>query len=611
MPNEMVRLQGSLPSTRHPTVGPVDPHARIEFTVKLRRKTQAGLPTLDQFLAGDRAKGVNRQALIETYGASRADADAVAKWALSQGLSVASTDLGHRQVRLVGSAAAVGRAFAVSLTLHKDRRTGQEFRSHDTDISIPADLKDVITGVFGLDTRQVTVRYERRVGRRAMASADPKASFPGSFYPTDVAKLYNFPPTTGAGQKVAILEFGGGFDPAALQSYFTGTIGLATAPTTNALFILGAQMDINDGATGEVYLDIEVVGGMAPSAIMDVYFAPWGAEGYLTAVETAITNDDYAAISISYGLDEDLASTSDNPGWDMLNKAVDQAFGEAAAIGVPVFVSTGDQGSGSGRGGVVDAQGHQIEVTYQTPALHACYPATSPYATAVGGTQLYADNGAITAEVVWNELGAAIKATYIDETGAQKKGNIFVGGATGGGVSRHYTTAPSYQTKAGINLMSGNTPPAAGRCIPDVAGNAGSSTGYIVTQPPGSQLALAPVGGTSAAAPMWAALMACVRETLAASLGGKIPVFFLNDFIYASGSSDAFRDIVQGRAFSYTPDSQGVAGAFTPTGTNRSSKANGYNTSAGYDLCTGWGSPNGVALVAQLGAWLKANPPAA
>ena len=114
MPNEMVRLQGSLPSTRHPTVGPVDPHARIEFTVKLRRKTQAGLPTLDQFLAGDRAKGVNRQALIETYGASRADADAVAKWALSQGLSVASTDLGHRQVRLVGSAAAVGRAFAVS-----------------------------------------------------------------------------------------------------------------------------------------------------------------------------------------------------------------------------------------------------------------------------------------------------------------------------------------------------------------------------------------------------------------------------------------------------------------------------------------------------------------
>ena len=131
--------------------------------------------------------------------------------------------------------------------------------------------------------------------------------------------------------------------------------------------------------------------------------------------------------------------------------------------------------------------------------------------------------------------------------------------------------------------MSGNTPPAAGRCIPDVAGNAGSSTGYIVTQPPGSQLALAPVGGTSAAAPMWAALMACVRETLAASLGGTIPVFFLND----------------------------VAGAFTPTGTNRSSTANGYNTSAGYDLCTGWGSPNGVALVAQLGAWLKANPPAA
>ena len=69
-------------------------------------------------------------------------------------------------------------------------------------------------------------------------------------------------------------------------------------------------MQIDDGATGEVYLDIEVVGSMAPKATIDVYFAPWSGEGYLNAIDQAVHNDDYAAISISYGLDEDLAGNS-------------------------------------------------------------------------------------------------------------------------------------------------------------------------------------------------------------------------------------------------------------------------------------------------------------
>ena len=72
-------------------------------------------------------------------------------------------------------------------------------------------------------------------------------------------------------------------------------------------------MDINDGVTGEVYLDIEVIGAMAPKATIDVYFAPWSGEGYLNAVEQAIHNDDYAAVSISYGFDEDMKETARQP----------------------------------------------------------------------------------------------------------------------------------------------------------------------------------------------------------------------------------------------------------------------------------------------------------
>ena len=90
-------------------------------------------------------------------------------------------------------------------------------------------------------------------------------------------------------------------------------------------------MDVNDGATGEVYLDIEVVGAMAPKSIIDVYFAPWAGDGYLNSIDQAIHNDDYAAISISYGIDEDMQGDSENPAWPLLNQNVDAAFREAAA----------------------------------------------------------------------------------------------------------------------------------------------------------------------------------------------------------------------------------------------------------------------------------------
>jgi kumamolisin len=350
-------------------------------------------------------------------------------------------------------------------------------------------------------------------------------------------------------------------------------------------------MTLDDPTTGEVYLDIEVIGAMAPKAVIDVYFAPFTGEGFLNAVDQAIHDAEHAAISISYGLDEDLRGTGSDPGWPMLNQNVDEAFRDASAIGIPVFVSTGDQGSSSLRGEVSGD-----EVTLFSTTAHAGYPATSPYATAVGGTLLYAENGAISNEVVWNELGDL------------QQGQFYFGGATGGGVSNRYTQVPSYQSNAGIQPQSVNAPSKQGRGVPDVAGNAGASTGYLVSQPPGSQLPIAPVGGTSAAAPMWAALMACVREALNTTFGGKVPVFFFNDFVYAKGNTTAFRDIVGGREFTVDPQQGMVPGQFIPIGNNRSTQANGYYAKAGYDLCTGWGSPNGVQLLEQLKTWLASQP---
>jgi kumamolisin len=240
-------------------------------------------------------------------------------------------------------------------------------------------------------------------------------------------------------------------------------------------------------------------------------------------------------------------------------------------------------------------QGQEVEVTGYTPDAHASYPASSPYATAVGGTLLYASKGKIDQEVVWNELGPL-----------QHK-HFYWGGATGGGVSDRYAQVPSYQSGAGIKPVSANGT-ITGRGIPDVAGNAGASTGYLVTQPPGSRYPVAPVGGTSASAPMWAALMARVREALRGPFDGAVPPYFLNDFVYARGTTKAFRDIVGGRDFTYDPELNMVPSNFTANGTNRSAASDGYQSQAGYDLCTGWGSPNGDELVKQLITWLQAQP---
>jgi kumamolisin len=588
MADTLVTLKGSIPINKHKLLGPADPQQRIEVTIKLRRKTERGLPTLKEFVAGKRAKGITRQILAERYGASREDATTVQQWAVQHGLSVSQLDLGRRQLHIVGSVKAMSEAFGVQMAMYQHSRTGVHFRCPKSDIRIPKKLSSIIVGVFGLNDMPVVVRNSVRLATK-LKSADPKSQFPGSFYPNDVSKLYNFPSgTTGNGQRVAILEFGGGFDQTVLADYFQQNIGLQTPPTVNAIFVLGTTMNVSDPTTGEVYLDIEVIGAMAPEATIDVYFAPWTGQGYLNAIDQAIHNDDYAAVSISYGLDEDQSGTTANPGWQQLKTNVDEAFRDASAIGIPVFISTGDQGSSSLRADLTNG----MEVTVYSKTAHASYPSTSPYATAVGGTMLYATGTTISKEVVWNELGPL------------QQNQFYFGGATGGGVSDRYTTVPSYQTSAGINPQSANTPSATGRAVPDVAGNAGATTGYLVSQPPGSQIPVAPVGGTSAAAPMWAALMACVRESLNTKFSGKVPVFFLNDFIYANGKTSAFRDIVGGREFSYDANGYPTAGAFTAIGNNRSTAANGYNASQGYDLCTGWGSPNGTALLNQLVSWL-------
>jgi kumamolisin len=339
-----------------------------------------------------------------------------------------------------------------------------------------------------------------------------------SYTPKQLASFYAYPPgIDGSGTKIAVIELGGGFVWAPIAAYLR-QMGLTAVKEPIVRLIGGAQNapDGPDGAQGEVELDICVIAGMAPGAQQLVYFAPNTDSGFLAAIEAAIA-DGVDVISISWGGPENQ--------WDSQTvNAFEAAFKAAADAGITVCAAAGDNGSGDGESG-----------------QHADYPASSPSVLGCGGTALHSMSPIN--ETVWND-------------GAQ-------GGATGGGVSALFPL-PDYQKTAG-------TPSKTHRCVPDVAGVADPETGWIVSIA-GQQTV---IGGTSAVAPMWAALLAILVQVLGKKLG------LVHTQLYAL--QGWARDILQG--------SNGM-----------------YSARAGYDCCSGIGVPNGGKLLAALKAALQ--PPA-
>jgi kumamolisin len=349
-----------------------------------------------------------------------------------------------------------------------------------------------------------------------------------TYTPPQVASLYQFPAgTDGTGQTVAIIELGGGFATSDLNTYF-GSLGIP-APSVTAVGIDGASNvagQAPQGADGEVLLDIEVVGAVAPGASQLVYFAPNTDQGFVDAVTTAVHAEPTpAAVSISWGGPESSWTAQSM-------SALDAAIADGVALGVTVTVAAGDNGSSDG------VSGNQP---------HTDFPASSPHALACGGTSLQADpsTGAITSETVWND-GTS-------------------GGATGGGVSVTFPL-PTWQATAGVPASPDGT---AGRGVPDIAGNADPSTGYQVLVD-GQQTI---IGGTSAVAPLSAALTARLAQALGRHLG------LLQQSLYAG--------IQPGRPVSDVRD--------ITVGSNGA-----YSAGPGWDACSGLGVPIGSAVLSAL-----------
>jgi kumamolisin len=455
------------------------------------------------------AERMSRAAFAKSYGADPASLKLVKAFAKEYGLTVTNGP-GPCIVQVKGTAASMQNAFGVTLSqVTTDQGT---FRVREGLVYVPQGLDGHVLAVLGLDNRPQAKPHFRLANKKATNT---------SFTPVQIGQLYGFPAGAKAtGQTIGLIELGGGYRAADITAYFK-TLS-QTAPTVVAVPVDGGKNapSTASGADGEVMLDIEVSAAVAPGAKLAVYFAPNTDQGFIDAITTAVhdrTNKP-SVISISWGGPE---SSWTSQSIQSLNAACQAA----AALGVTITVAAGDDGSTDG------GTGNNVD-----------FPASSPNVLACGGTKIAGSGTTITSEVVWNELAA-------NE------------GATGGGVSNVFPL-PTWQANAGVPAP---TVPGGGRGVPDVAGDADPTSGYVVRVDGSTTV----IGGTSAVAPLWAGLIALANAQSKTSVG------FVNPALYAASAKKAFRDITSGNN-----------GAFT--------------AGPGWDACTGLGSPIGSAVIAVL-----------
>jgi len=501
----------SVPGAR--ATGPTDPLQRLRVSMLLRRSAPDELAAyVARCTHAERGLvPITRADFARRFGARAQDLAAVRAFAATYGLSVEHESAQRRTVVLAGTVAQCNAAFGVDLQQF-DTGSGS-YRGRIGSILLPEALHGIVEAVLGLDDRPQAKPHFRR--RKGAAAAAPRAAAT-SFTPLQLADLYGFPASSGQGQTIGIIELGGGYRPADITAYFQ-TLGV-TPPQVIAVPVDGganAPTGNADGPDGEVELDIEVAGAIAPAARIAVYFAPNTDAGFIDAVTTAVhdTANAPTVISISWGGPESTWT-------QQALAAMDQAFQAATALGITVCVAAGDNGSSDG---VTDG------------ADHVDFPASSSYALACGGTSLRVSGAQIASETVWND-------------GAQ-------GGATGGGVSAVFAL-PTWQQGLQVVDSKGRATALARRGVPDVSGDADPQTGYEVNIDGSSTV----IGGTSAVAPLWAGLIARINATRGTGVGLVQPLLYR--------SKTACRDITQGDNgdFAAAPGWDACTGLGSPNG---------------------------------------------
>jgi kumamolisin len=489
--------------------GPVDLNQLAEVTVRLRRKASTGLDAdLETLLAQEPAK---RQYLTPEQFEEKygsSEADFEKVENFAEDHRLSVVSHSAGQRTLVLRGTLGALEAAFGAKLEMYHHRSGTFRGRTGALTIPTDLKGIVVGVHGLDNRPLRKTRRRLVANAATARVNGAS----------LAQRYAFPADAdGDKQCIAFVELGGGYRLSEIKRY-AKSLQLQKVPRVSAVSVNGAHNlpSTADSDDGEVVLDVEVAAAAAPGARLAVYFADNTDRDFIDAVLQAVHDKHRkpSVISISWGGPEDTWT-------DQSRSAMDEAFQAAALMGITVCVASGDHGTN--------------DEPRPPTRVRVDYPASSPWVLACGGTDIRASG-----EVVWNDGD---------------------GWATGGGISTKYQV-PSWQKAANSTKSLLTKEP--GRGVPDVAG---SATNYAVLVDGEDTTS----GGTSAVAPLWAALIARLNQALGRRVG------FVNPALYAAAAANkGFTDIIGG-------DNAAVG-------------APGYPSTKGWDPCTGLGTPKGQEL---------------
>jgi kumamolisin len=320
-------------------VGSVDPDRIMEVTIDLRGPK---LPGADEVPM----KSLSKEELAAKYGASKEDAAKVTKALKAYKLKVEEVSLLTGSMRISGKASAMGAAFRPKLATYRSKEQG-DYVGREGTIKIPSELKGIVTGVFGLDQRKMA----RRKGRttRAVAMAEGLAPLT----PADLEKRYNFPPGDGAGQTIAIGEFGGAYVLEDIRD-FARRFNLPEAnvrwvPVNAPAYEINriSTLPLRErkqrlDETKEVTMDVQIVAGLCPRANISVLFATLDERGWVELLNKVI-EENPVAVSVSWGFAED------DPGWSRgALDSINDRLNAVRLLGITACISSGDDGSGDG-----------------------------------------------------------------------------------------------------------------------------------------------------------------------------------------------------------------------------------------------------------------------
>jgi subtilase family serine protease len=448
----------------------------------------------------------------QAFAPTQASIQSVTSYLQSQGVQVTAVAPNRMLIDATSSVANAERAFNVTIedfSLH-----GRYVYSPTVNPSVPDSLNAVISNVTGLDN-VAHYHYNSQLKQTL-----PHVAPTGGYTPGDLRTAYDINPllnsgATGTGQTVALFELDG-YQPSDINTYLSN-YGLGSAKYSSVL-LDGATNTPGSGAI-EVELDMEVVSAIAPNAAQKIYIGPNNTTGVNDTYNQIVSDDTAKVISTSWGQCE-----ADSGPSELL--ALDNIFKQASAQGQAIFAASGDSGA----------------YDCGTTSLAVDSPADDPNVVGVGGTTLNVGSGSVyQSESVWSNSN---------------------GNGSGGGISSQFKR-PSYQT--GTNLTNAN------REVPDVSADADPNTGYSVycTVSAASCSGWLTVGGTSAAAPFWAASATDVNQYLAT----------LNQPTLGSASASIYKLYNTSQTYNAYHD--------ITSGTNLF-----YSASSGYDLASGIGSPD-------------------